>query len=650
MRALKRRIYYLQLACLDLLRLRGAVALHVIIVAGICLPILILLGLKRGHIAELRHDLITSPTGRQIIVSVGGRGEMLTPTNLPELKKKLGPVDVIVPDTERLGDLERLSDPEVKKDSGAVLQSVTFRSTAPGDPILSQHGADLLQVNEKAVVLFDSVAAAMGVQAGDSVRLTISRRAGSSTESATVDLEVRKVIAGNSDDKIGYLEIGILNAIEHYVRGGRVDDFGWPAVEHSVRDRYAEYLLFCEVSRPLSDDDIDAIHTRGYYVEEVLDASLCSLYGILKPESLDKLVLYRLYSEHSRSDPNQRLFLTPRDVADITAEDDVVLPWNPPRTITIGEVAHRLLGFSLPRRTWLKSYMHDSETVFPYSVAGNPVMFGADGGHEPGSNVILHFDTDHVLDLETTGSASIPNESNQQGPLLASQKPPVAIVPVQLLARLDAYHHGLAEFDESTKLFIPLPSEPTYTQVRVYATTIDSVLGVIEQLETLNYAYRAQNARIKEIQGQDRQLEDLVTIVAVSVFFFGVITVISVLLEATERKRATIGIMRVMGVSRTGIFAIVFVRAIVVGLMAGLVAWSCGEAITYALNWEPTGGGAISQLLLRLRPDVKAIIDGNDIVLVLAGSTLCCILGAICPAWRASRLDPFDAITEGRFR
>lgn len=69
--------YYFGLGCRDLIRLWSTTQHHVIIVAGICLPILMLLGLKRGHVETLRKDLITSPTGRQVTFWSARKGELM---------------------------------------------------------------------------------------------------------------------------------------------------------------------------------------------------------------------------------------------------------------------------------------------------------------------------------------------------------------------------------------------------------------------------------------------------------------------------------------------------------------------------------------------------------------------------------------------
>ena len=77
---MKRWLFYNSLAWHDIIRLWRSTQQQVVIVTGICLPVLLLMGLKRGHVAELRHDLVTSPTGRQILCWSAERGKLLAQT------------------------------------------------------------------------------------------------------------------------------------------------------------------------------------------------------------------------------------------------------------------------------------------------------------------------------------------------------------------------------------------------------------------------------------------------------------------------------------------------------------------------------------------------------------------------------------------
>ena len=98
-------------------------------------------------------------------------------------------------------------------------------------------------------------------------------------------------------------------------------------------------------------------------------------------------------------------------------------------------------------------------------------------------------------------------------------------------------------------------------------TTIDRVPAVGEQLRQRGFAFLSEETRIREIQHQDQSLELLVLIVGIGVYLFGTMTVVSVLLDSTERKRGVIGILRVMGVLHIGVFYMVFLR------LRSLVSW-----------------------------------------------------------------------------
>jgi ABC-type antimicrobial peptide transport system permease subunit len=165
-------------------------------------------------------------------------------------------------------------------------------------------------------------------------------------------------------------------------------------------------------------------------------------------------------------------------------------------------------------------------------------------------------------------------------------------------------------------------------------------------LKERQFAVMSQSTRISEIHQQDSSLQLLVLIVGAGVFLFGVVTVVTVLLDSTERKRGTIGILRVMGVPRTAVFYMVFLRAAVIGALSAGVTLGLGYLAGQLLGWEPSP----EMNWVTWKPIIKVIIEPEDMILVVVGALTCCGLGSLIPAFRASRLDPFDAIVEGRFR
>ena len=184
---MRRFLYYHRLTFLDLVRLWPSVQQQVIIVAGICLPILLLLGLKNGHVAELRKDLLTSPTGREVVFWSGQHGELLKPSTIENFRESLGPVDLIIPELHRVVSLAAVD----AKGGRKTVDNVTLYSTRPGDPILAQNRVDVLAENEKSLVLAEEVARSLGIRAGDTVAVTVQRMHEGTVEKASIDLKVK---------------------------------------------------------------------------------------------------------------------------------------------------------------------------------------------------------------------------------------------------------------------------------------------------------------------------------------------------------------------------------------------------------------------------------------------------------------------------
>lgn len=681
---MQRWMYYSRLTFLDLVRLWPGVLPHIVIVAGICLPILILLGLKRGHVEEMRKELLTSPTGREVRFSSALQGDFLTPETLAELQNELPRVELIVPDTQRVVTLScRGADGKTRR-----LDTVTLFSTVPGDPFLKQLGADVLDTNERAVVLGGDVAEDLAIGPGEEVELTVNRERQGRSESASTNFLVKAILPkGTQGDKkkIGYVDLRVVDHLEKYVMGYRVPEFGWPAQKASARDEYASYLIFCKSSDKMQKEDFRTWKERGYSLEEIKDPQVRTLYGLLDERSLGEVTVYRLQSLRFPDSPNRRLRLDPDDeIAGITTPtDDVVVPWNQPLVQELAKKPHLLIGCSLPGRTWLKRYLKHPESAFtgsdamrvsfPYtsgpsgdidvtemrlvgqgSVAslklkvayrGASINRAVDLGSAVGVISGWYSIADAAAAVVRIGFADQVRIQYKGGVSDTGKSMPLAVVPANLLAHLDAFSHGTVDYDPLSTLFVPTPSEPTYLEGRLYGKSIDDIPAIVDELYKRSYSAKAQTARIREIHKQDASLQLLVIIVGFGVFAFGVITVISVLVDSTDRKRGIIGILRVMGVSRVGVFYLVFFRAALIGLLAGGLTVLFGYLITWVLVWEPGMGW-----LGALKPRVAAVIRLSDIAIVFAGSLLCCVIGSVVPALRASRLDPFDAIVEGRFR
>jgi len=626
--------YSVKLAALDFTRLWASTQHHVIIVAGIVLPILLLLGLKRGHVAELREELLCSPTGRQVMFWSGQQGALMTTALLGEIEAQVDGVEIALPEIDRIVDLS----------AGDNEQGVTLFATKPGDPTLVQAGCDLSGDSPMGLVLSRLVVTKLAVSIGDDVVVTVRRRAGGREESATVTCQVAGVLDQPTEKTaIGFANFELLDKFEQWIRGFQVGSLDWPSSGEQVGPKYPEYLVFLEGrSSKLTDDDIRSLGYRGFEVAEDVTESEERLGGYVQADKAEALRIMRLRPIRGADAKQSFVNYSAAELESVTQADDVVVPWN--GFFEVAESGKKLMGLSLKRRTWLRNYLVEPDIAFHSSVDTASYL---PAGDQAALQVPLR---DGVLlnvgpyKPETVGGGDGGEED--AGAAEAVEYPQdVFVVPVQFLARLRAYGRGDAVYDAATGGFVPVPEPSVYGKAKLYAKTIDDVPPVVDSLLSKKFSVISESGRISEIHEQDSSLQLLVIVVGLGVFLFGVLTVLSVLVDSTDRKRGVIGILRVMGVSREGVFILVLIRAAAIGVLAGVVAGVAGWAIEYVLGLQLPA----DSVLAAWKPDINIDIQAMDVVVVMLGAVACAGIGAVFPAWKAARLDPFDAIVEGRF-
>jgi len=136
----------------------------------------------------------------------------------------------------------------------------------------------------------------------------------------------------------------------------------------------------------------------------------------------------------------------------------------------------------------------------------------------------------------------------------------------------------------------------------------------------------------------------LLLIVTVAMF-----NVVSTLVVVVTEKRADIAILRTLGASPRSIMGIFLAHGSVVGVIGTLVGTGCG--ILLALNVETIVHG-IEHLFNTafISPDVYFIselpsdLHWSDVMLVSGCSLVLGLLSALYPAWRASKVQPAEAL------
>ena len=329
MQSIQRWLYYHWLVVLDLWRLRRSFLLHVVIVAGICLPILILGALKRGHVAQLREDLVKSVTGRQVIAHAAQNGRMLELRDLSDFRRDLPNVETVVPEAFRAVMLSKAGTAEGGHEA-------TMYATLPGDPMLEELGVASPQDQSDTLVLSRMLADNAGLVVGDQVDVVLRRKQAGKAESAIVPFAVSGIYDSSSvGGSVGYLHLSAIEDIERYLRGNTVERWKLPAFAGvSAADRYAGYLIFCRNKDDLRPEDVKTLSGRALDVLPATSTDIALLGRLLKDGFTDRLKVYRVMAKQTSSDRPRRLALNPSDVSALTlAEDDIALPWNEPKVM-----------------------------------------------------------------------------------------------------------------------------------------------------------------------------------------------------------------------------------------------------------------------------------------------------------------------------
>ncbi|MCP4990628.1 MAG: hypothetical protein GY928_32685 [Colwellia sp.] len=675
--------YFIKTGVNDAYRARVPLLANILIVAGICLPILLLIGLKRGLVEKFRSDILKSPTACEIRLWVTREDTAINKEREGELEHNLAKISLVIPDITHVVDL--------KNAEGQSLE-VTLNCTKEGDPLLGFYGADILKESGHGIILNRYVADQLGiqyvkkgekkyiVQGSAGLILTLCRGGGQSQEREEIELNVLGIYeSGGSDQAVAYLERQMMDRFEDFKIGRSVTELKIRGSQTPPKPTYDGYVGFCKHSYGAAD--LRRLHLRGLTVAELDNADdankLRDLYGLLKTHGLH---VYWIHSGSGENGKGRKLGLNSDEVGDITDADDIVIPWSNPQVLSIDDTQYRIIGLTV-RGRWLKKYFLNYSARVVSSNGTMRVVLPERSGvevqksGEKKSNILEIPDgTDNKLlaipeneidyvwkmnvadflenDIVAPGSGyervslrlpdgkdvslvveSRPFLANREG--LRNDGLPIAIVTADLAAYLTLFNEGILQFDSTMGQFVPSLIENLYYGARVYVSHLDDVPDVDKELRTRGYTTLSSKTRVLEMQSYANTLDVLVRVILYCVLGFGLLTVLVVFSEVSNRKRGAIGIMRIMGMPPSGVFCVLFVRALVVGAFGGFATIIFGSLIA---------------LILTQTSSATCVIGLYDLGIIFIGALSCCMLGVFIPAWCAARLDPVDAILQSNIQ
>jgi lipoprotein-releasing system permease protein len=220
------------------------------------------------------------------------------------------------------------------------------------------------------------------------------------------------------------------------------------------------------------------------------------------------------------------------------------------------------------------------------------------------------------------------------------------------------FEMGMSEYD-NTIIFMPLKEAQRYFNQKKTVSVLEVVVNHPDKVGELRPAilqaggpsiyvtdWRQRNASFFSALQVERNVMFLILTLIVLV---AALNIISGLIMLVKDKSSDIAILRTMGATRGTIMRVFFITGAsigVVGTMAGL-----GLGILVCLNIESirqfvsflTSTNLFSPELYYLS-QLPAEIDSNEVTTVVLMALTLSVLATLYPSWRASRLDPVEAL------
>jgi lipoprotein-releasing system permease protein len=217
---------------------------------------------------------------------------------------------------------------------------------------------------------------------------------------------------------------------------------------------------------------------------------------------------------------------------------------------------------------------------------------------------------------------------------------------------------GMAEID-SSYVFLPLAAAQDYFQLGDAVSGVEVVLADPEG--TLDFVTAAQgrlgptfrffdwqqaNSGIMNIVKVQRNVIFLVLTLIILVAAFNIISTLIMLVKGKTRD---IAILRTMGATPGAVMRVFFMSGASIGVLGTVAGLCLGLALAFNIEsvrrWiESLSGANLFSADIYFLSQLPSRVEAPEVVGVLVMSLGLSFLATLYPAWRASRLDPVEAL------
>ena len=175
--------------------------------------------------------------------------------------------------------------------------------------------------------------------------------------------------------------------------------------------------------------------------------------------------------------------------------------------------------------------------------------------------------------------------------------------------------------------------DPTVTVIAEDVNTLQTVISNVKTVLEENYpnasfTFEDSGSKMKAAENSNRTLTMLLSAMAAIVFLVGGIGIMNVLFVSVKERTNEIGILKAIGTPRTDILLEFLAESAAISLIGGIL----GVALSFAIT------PVVSHFQVRVEVNVAACLTALGFA-VLTGTVF-----GIYPAWKASRLEPVEAL------
>ena len=181
--------------------------------------------------------------------------------------------------------------------------------------------------------------------------------------------------------------------------------------------------------------------------------------------------------------------------------------------------------------------------------------------------------------------------------------------------------------------YITASVDPTLTVIAEDVNTLQSVITDVktvleERYPAASFTFSDSGSKMKAAEASNRTLTMLLTAMAAMVFLVGGIGIMNVLFVSVKERTNEIGILKAIGTPRFVILLEFLFESAAISLIGGVLGVGIGFGVI----------PLVKQFDVRVEPNLTACLSA------LGFSVLTGTMFGLYPAWKASRLEPVEAL------